>query len=166
MFVIGIDPGLTRCGFGAVRRGQGGSLQPVTAGVLETDPTWPIDQRLGTLLADLQSLMSDLHPDVVVVERLFFQANVRTAVGVAQASGLALAVAATAGIATAQYSPNEVKMALTGSGAAPKAQVAAMVQRVLDLDAVPTPPDAADALALAICHHSGQRLRLAMAAQK
>lgn len=168
MFVLGIDPGLTRCGYGAVVRSTTDPhrLRAVTAGVLETDPSWPVDRRLGTLQVDLEELVDELSPGVIVVERLFFQANARTAVSVAQASGVALAVAARRGIETAQYSPNEVKLAAAGSGAASKAQVQEMVIRLLSLSSAPQPADAADALALAICHHSGQRLRAAVAGSR
>ena len=164
MFVLGIDPGLTRCGFGAVVRSATGThrLRAVTAGVLETDPSWPLDRRLGVLLADLEALIDELQPQVMVVERIFFQANARSAVSVAQASGLALALASRRGIETAQYSPNEVKLAAAGSGSATKAQVQDMVVRLLGLTETPKPADAADALALAICHHAGLRLRAAV----
>lgn len=166
MFVLGIDPGLTRCGFGVVARNEAGPqrLTVVSAGVLETEPSWSLDRRLGTLLNDLDELVEEVQPAVVVVERLFFQANARTAVSVAQVSGLALAIAARRSIPTAQYSPNEVKLAATGSGSASKSQVQEMVARLLGLAEPPRPPDVADALALAICHLSGQRLRSAVGA--
>jgi crossover junction endodeoxyribonuclease RuvC len=151
MFVLGIDPGLSRCGYGAVRQ-QGRAQVPVALGVLRTDPAEPIPQRLATLRADIAALLDELRPDVVSVERLFFQANVRTAMSVAQASGVVLAEAAARGLHVVQYSPNEVKQAVTGDGRADKAQVQAMVQVLLSLPTLPQPADAADAAALALCH--------------
>jgi crossover junction endodeoxyribonuclease RuvC len=121
-------------------------------GVLTTLPSEPLPQRLAALDADIRELLDDLHPDVVAVERLFFQANVRTAMSVGQASGLILAAAAKAGCVVAQYTPNQVKQAVAGYGAAGKDQVQRMVQSLLGLADVPRPPDAADALALALCH--------------
>jgi crossover junction endodeoxyribonuclease RuvC len=163
MFVLGIDPGLTRCGFGAVRRSRSG-VQAVAAGVLETSSSDPLDRRLALLSEDLDELLDELLPDVVVVERIFFQANVRTVVSVAQASGLAIAAAARRSLTVAQYSPNEVKQAVVGHGSASKAQVAEMVARMCGLAEPPSPPDAADALALALCHISGSRLEEALRA--
>ncbi len=151
MFVMGIDPGLSRCGYGAVRQEKGEPVA-VVSGVITTPPSNPLAERLAELLRELRSLFSRLSPDVVVVERVLFQANARTAMSVGQASGLALAAAAEAGIAVAQYSPNEVKQAVTGWGNAGKEQVQRMVQVLLDLPEKPSPPDRADALALALCH--------------
>jgi crossover junction endodeoxyribonuclease RuvC len=151
VFVLGIDPGLTRCGYGAVRR-TGAVLAAVAAGVLRTAPTTPLPERLAELQAGLRGLLLELRPDVVSVERIFFQSNVRTAMSVGQASGLALAEAVAAGCRVAQYTPNEVKLAVTGYGAAPKEQVQRMVQAQLSLAERPRPADAADALALALCH--------------
>jgi crossover junction endodeoxyribonuclease RuvC len=151
VFVLGIDPGLSRCGYGAVRR-DGVALQAVAAGVLTTSPDAPLERRLADLQADLRSLIAELRPDAVAVERVFFQVNVRTAMSVGQASGLALAEACSAGCDVVQYTPNEVKQAVAGYGAATKAQVQRMVQTQLGLAAPPRPPDAADALALALCH--------------
>jgi crossover junction endodeoxyribonuclease RuvC len=148
--VLGIDPGLSRCGYGAVHHEHGRS-HVVSFGELRTDPGDDLPIRLAALAADLRALIAELAPSAMAVERVLFQANVRTAISVGQASGLALATAAGVGIPVAHYSPNEVKLAVTGSGAADKQQVQAMVTRLLSLDAVP-PPDAADALALALCH--------------
>lgn len=159
MFVLGIDPGLTRCGYGAVRR-DGAGLVAVAAGVLTTAPATPLPERLAELQLGLRALLVELTPDVVAVERVFFQTNVRTAMAVGQASGLALAEAVNAGCEVAQYTPNEVKMAVTGYGAAPKEQVQRMVQAQLGLVERPRPPDAADALALALCHLATARLRI------
>jgi crossover junction endodeoxyribonuclease RuvC len=164
MFVLGIDPGLTRCGFGVVTRsgGSGATIEAVAAGVLETDADLGVDLRLAQLLVDVEALLDEVRPDWVAVERIFFQANARTAVSVAQASGIILASAARRGIPTAQYSPNEVKQSVVGHGAATKSQVASMVAQLCGLAAPPSPPDAADALALAICHLTGLRLSAAI----
>ncbi|MBV9659993.1 MAG: crossover junction endodeoxyribonuclease RuvC [Acidimicrobiales bacterium] len=160
-----MDPGLSRCGYGAVS-GQGGGLTPVAFGHLVTPPELPISERLARLWADLEDLLDDLHPDVVVVERVLFQVNARTAMSVGQASGLALAAAARRGYPVVQYSPNEVKMAVAGYGSASKEQVQAMVKVLLGLSEAPRPADRADALALAITHLSGAGLRSAAGAAR
>jgi len=155
MFVMGIDPGLSRCGYGVVRRAARhgpASLQAVAAGVITTPPADAVPSRLAALGAELRALLLEYSPSVVVVERVLFQANARTAMAVGQASGIAMAAAADAGAEVVQYSPNEVKMAVTGYGSATKGQVQMMVKQVLGLDVIPRPPDVADALALAICH--------------
>jgi len=159
VFVLGIDPGLTRCGYGAVVQRAGGRTEAVAAGVLATPAAAPLAERLAELQAGLRRLMGELRPDAVAVERVFFTANARTAMGVGQASGLALAEAAAAGCEVAQYTPNEVKVAVAGAGEAPKEQVTRMVQSLLGLPAPPRPADAADALALALCHLASARLR-------
>lgn len=152
MFVLGIDPGLSRCGYACVDASHRSAVRPVALGVLTTSPARPLPERLAALRADLAALLDDLAPSVVVVERVFFQVNVRTAMSVGQASGLALAEAAARGCPVVQYTPNEVKQAVAGWGGADKAQVARMVQARLGLAAPPTPADAADAAALALCH--------------
>jgi crossover junction endodeoxyribonuclease RuvC len=162
MFVLGIDPGVSRCGYGLVSRERAGPAAHA-AGVLTTPPSDPLPQRLASLQHELRALLAETSPDVVVVERVFFQTNVRTAMSVGQASGLALAAAAEAGCDVAQYTANEVKHAVAGYGAAPKEQVQRMVQSLLGLSEQPRPPDAADALALALCHLA-QAPRLARAA--
>jgi crossover junction endodeoxyribonuclease RuvC len=149
--VLGIDPGVSRCGYGAVRR-TGGDLEPLVFGVLRTDPASPLPERLAMLQADLEAVIDEVQPGAVAVERVLFSANTRTAMSVGQASGLALAIAARRGIPVHHYSPNEVKLAVVGYGAAEKVQVQAMVTRILNLAAPPDSPDAADALALAIAH--------------
>ncbi|MGH9281361.1 MAG: crossover junction endodeoxyribonuclease RuvC [Acidimicrobiales bacterium] len=151
MFALGIDPGVSRCGFGLVDR-AGGAYRAVAAGVLTTPPADPLPERLASLAAELSDLIAEHRPDVVVVERVFFQTNARTAMSVGQASGLALAAAAAAGCEVVQYTANEVKQAVAGYGAATKEQVQRMVQSLLSLPAPPRPADAADALALALCH--------------
>jgi crossover junction endodeoxyribonuclease RuvC len=163
MFVLGIDPGLSRCGYGLVGRSDDdGALEARAAGVIETDPTAPLAERLLVLHGELTSLVAELAPDVVVVERVFFQVNARTAMSVGQASGLALLVAAAADCEVAQYTANEVKQGLVGYGAATKEQVQRMVAQVLGLRSVGGPPDVADALALAVCHLTTVPLRRAV----
>ena len=165
MFVLGIDPGLTRCGFGAVVK-AGSELRAVSAGVLITSAADPLPDRLAELQAGLRALLAELGPDAVAVERVFFQVNARTAMSVGQASGLALAEASAAGCSVAEYTANEVKQAVAGFGGAPKEQVQRMVQAQLRLAARPRPPDAADALALALCHHAMAPLRARVASAR
>lgn len=153
MFVLGIDPGLSRCGYGCVRSESGRSTA-VAAGVITTPVDQPVPIRLAALREELHSLVAELHPGVVVVERVFFQTNARTAMSVGQASGVAMLTAVELGCDVVEYTSNEVKLAVTGFGGASKDQVQRMVARLLDLDRVPEPPDAADALALALCHLS------------
>ena len=152
MFVLGIDPGVSRCGYGCVQGAPGAGLQTRAAGVITTSPADPLPHRLALLQVELRDLIAELEPEVVVVERVFFQTNVKTAMSVGQASGLALAAASAAGCEVAQYTANEVKQAVAGYGGADKGQVQRMVQRLLNLAEIPRPPDAADALALALCH--------------
>ena len=151
MRVLGVDPGLTRCGLGVVE-GRPGRAQLVAVGVVRT----AADAELGARLVELERHVEawlDLHrPDAVAVERVFAQHNVRTVMGTAQAGAVAITAAARRGIPVALHTPSEVKAAVTGSGRADKAQVGLMVTRILRLPAMPTPADAADALALAICH--------------
>jgi crossover junction endodeoxyribonuclease RuvC len=156
--VLGIDPGLSRCGYGAVT-GRGPDSRAVAYGVIRTAPGLALPERLGRLQTELEDLVAELRPSAVAVERVLFQVNVRTAMSVGQASGLALALAARAGIPVVQYSPNEVKLAVAGYGGAEKSAVQAMVVRLLNLAEPPRPPDAADALALALCHLWGAKLR-------
>ena len=167
VFVLGIDPGLTRCGYGAVER-RGGELRAVAAGVLRTPTEADVAVRLAELQTGIRALLDELRPEVVAVERLFFQSNVRTAMSVGQASGVVLAEAVAAGCVVVQYTPNEVKSAVTGTGRAGKDQVQRMVQAILRLEATPRPPDAADALALALTHHARAPLatRLAQGAAR
>jgi len=153
MFVLGIDPGLSRCGYGCVRS-EAGRTTAVAAGVITTAIDQSVPIRLATLREELHSLVKELRPDVVVVERVFFQTNARTAMSVGQASGVAMLTAIELGCEVVEYTSNEVKLAVTGFGGASKEQVQRMVTRLLDLETVPEPPDAADALALALCHLS------------
>jgi crossover junction endodeoxyribonuclease RuvC len=150
--VLGIDPGLTRCGY-AVIDGRGATTaSAVSMGVITTPPSDPLPQRLAALRLEFTDLIAEFGPDAVAVEQVFFQVNVRTAMGVGQASGLALAEAAIAGCEVVQYTPNQVKDAVAGYGSADKAQVQKMVQVRLGLSALPRPADAADAAAVALCH--------------
>jgi crossover junction endodeoxyribonuclease RuvC len=152
VFVLGIDPGLSRCGYGAVEGGPGRRSRAVAVGVLRTPPSAPVPARLAELQHELRALIAELRPDAVAVERVFFQSNVRTAIGVAQASGLALAEASAAGAVVAEYSPNQVKEAVAGWGGASKEEVERMVRALLGIEAPLRPVDAADAAALALCH--------------
>ena len=162
MFVLGIDPALSRCGYGCVEARPEGP-RAVAIGVITTPPTDPLPQRLAELQRELRLLLGELAPAAVAVERVFFQVNVRTAMSVGQASGIAMAEAVAAGCLVAQYTPNQVKEAVAGHGAADKEQVQQMVQTLLRLPAPPRPADAADAAALALCHLAYEPTRLAVA---
>ncbi|MCR2825957.1 crossover junction endodeoxyribonuclease RuvC [Microbacterium sp. zg.Y909] len=150
--VLGVDPGLTRCGVGVVDVARNRSASLVHVGVVRTEPSLPIEQRLAAIAAGLRAVLDEYRPDVVAVERVFAQHNRSTVMGTAQASGIALLLAGERGLVAATHTPSEVKAAVTGYGAADKLQVQTMVARVLRLDALPQPADAADALALALCH--------------
>jgi crossover junction endodeoxyribonuclease RuvC len=151
VFVLGIDPGVSRCGYALVER-QGSVSQVHGLGVITTPTDWPLPQRLALLQKELSELFDSFSPSVLAIERVLFQANVRTALSVGQASGLAMVEAARRQLPVAEYSPNQVKDAVVGYGAATKAQVQRMVQTILSLDAPPRPADAADAAAVALCH--------------
>lgn len=152
MRVLGIDPGLTRCGLGVVEGAAGRPLHMVAYDVVRTPADEPVGDRLVTL-ADAVDAWLDAHrPDAVAVEQVFSQRNVRTVMGTAQASAIAIVAASRRGLPVAVHTPSAVKAATTGNGRADKAQVTAMVTRLLRLSAPPRPADAADALALAICH--------------
>ncbi len=150
--VLGIDPGLTRCGYAVIESSGSRVVRALSLGVLRTPPSSPLPQRLAELKGELAALIAEFAPHAVAVEQVFFQVNVRTAMSVGQASGLALAEAAAAGCEVVQYTPNQVKNAVAGWGGADKVQVQRMVQARLGLASVPEPPDAADAAALALCH--------------
>ena len=152
MRVLGIDPGLTRCGLGVVEGSVGRPLLLVDVGVIRTSADLPVAQRLVTIEKGIDAWLDEHRPDAVAVERVFARSDSSTIMGTAQASGIALVVAARRGLPVATHTPSEVKAAVSGSGRADKAQVGAMVARILRLDAPPRPADAADALALAITH--------------
>ncbi|MGV3759003.1 MAG: crossover junction endodeoxyribonuclease RuvC [Actinomycetota bacterium] len=164
MYVLGIDPGLSRCGYGLVQQQRGGS-RVVALGVLRTDPGVPTPERLAELQADLRALVREHRPAVVAIERVLFQVNVRTAIPVAQAAGIAMAEAVAAGCEVVEYSPNQVKQAVTGVGGAGKGQVERMVQALVGIAEPIRPVDAADAVALALCHlaHAPLAARVAVA---
>lgn len=152
MRVLGIDPGLTRCGIGVVDVAADRRATLVYVGVVQTPPALDLGQRLLAVSTGIREVLAEYRPTAMAVERVFAQHNLRTVMGTAQASGIALALGAEHGLTVGLHTPSEVKAAITGYGSAEKAQVGAMVARVLGLDAVPRPADAADALALAICH--------------
>jgi crossover junction endodeoxyribonuclease RuvC len=149
--VLGIDPGLTRCGVGAIR-GPASRPTLVEAVCVRTDPALDVAERLRALAAALGELVERLAPDVVAVERVLFSANARTAMATGQAAGIALLTAAEAGLPVVAYSPNEVKLTVAGDGAADKAAVARLVRAQLRVDEVPGPADVTDALAVALTH--------------
>lgn len=153
MRVLGIDPGLTRCGIGIVDSTGPQKLQLIDVGVIKTDPDADLDQRLLQLESELVKWIQKYKPDVIAVERVFSQLNIRTAMSTGQAAGVALLLAAKSKIKVVMHTPTEVKAAVTGSGRADKKQVAEMVKRLLKLKEIPKPVDSTDALALAICHH-------------
>ena len=150
--VLGVDPGLTRCGVGVISGAPGSPLKLISVGVILTPSDTALELRLLQLERELIRWVEENNTDVVAVERVFSQHNVRTVMGTGQAAGIALLVAARAGIPVVMHTPSEVKAAVTGSGRANKAQVAEMVKRLLSLKEIPKPVDSTDALALAICH--------------
>ena len=170
MRVLGVDPGLTRCGLGIVENGAAQKLVMDGVGVIQTSADIELAQRLLELETQLLVWIKEFKPDVIAVERVFSQLNIRTAMSTGQAAGVALLIAARSGIPVAMHTPTEVKAAVTGSGRADKKQVALMVQKLLSLKEIPKPVDSTDALALAICHHwrgSGNaRIELAVAKEK
>ena len=157
MLALGLDPGTATTGYGVVRLLDDGGLQPVEFGVISTPKDMSAPQRLSMLFHRLNEILVQHHPDVCAVEKLFFQKNVSTAIAVGQARGVLLLALAEAGLDVAEYTPNEVKQAVTGYGSADKRQVQEMVRIQLGLQDIPKPDDAADALAIAICHLSTRR---------
>lgn len=151
MLVMGIDPGLSRCGYGVVRQ-KGRATEAVAAGIIRTDKDDPIPRRLFELQNELAELMDAYRPDAVAIEQVLFQVNVRTAMGVGQASGVAMAAGVGAGAEVSEYSPTQIKKAVTGWGGADKKQIGQMVQTLLGLPQPLKPVDAADAIAVALCH--------------
>ena len=150
--VLGVDPGLTRCGIGVIEGGPGRPLVLVGVGVVRTDPDQDPALRLLAIEQGIEEWVVTHRPDAVAVERVFAQHNLSSVTGTAQAAGIAMLVAARHGIPVVTHTPSEVKAAITGSGRADKAQVGVMVARLLRLESAPKPADAADAVALAICH--------------
>jgi len=150
--VMGVDPGLTRCGLSLVDSGRGRQLTALDVDVVRTPSDAPLAKRLLAISDAVEHWLDTHHPDVVAIERVFSQVNVATVMGTAQAGGVVALAAAKRGIDVHFHTPSEVKAAVTGNGNADKAQVTAMVTRILALQTKPTPADAADALALAICH--------------
>ncbi len=159
MLVLGIDPGTAITGYGFVRETAQGGLQVVDYGVVTTTAGQPMEVRLLQLHYNLSKLILLHHPDCGAVEKLFFQRNVTTAIAVGQARGVALLALAQNQLSAAEYTPMEVKQAVAGYGGADKNQVQQMVKALLELDDIPRPDDAADALAIAICHLHSNRLR-------
>jgi crossover junction endodeoxyribonuclease RuvC len=150
--VLGIDPGLTRMGVGVVEGDVGKPLRLVDVNVIRTSSTIAVPERLVTIEKGIDAWLDEHRPDAVAIERVFARSDISTVMGTAQASGIAMVCAARRGIPVALHTPSEVKAAVSGNGRADKAQVGAMVTRILRLDAMPKPADAADALALAITH--------------
>lgn len=151
MLVLGIDPGTATTGYGLVREDDAG-MALLDCGIISTPASHPLPARLQTIYRELASLISRHRPDSAAVEELFFSRNVRTALSVGQARGVTLLAIADAGLPIHEYTPQQVKQAITGYGGADKRQVQAMVRLLLNLDLVPEPDDAADAVAVAICH--------------
>ena len=159
MLAIGIDPGTAITGYGLVREEEDGSLTVVDYGVIQTSAEHAMPDRLVQIYQQLKQIISLHNPQSGAVEKLFFARNVRTALSVGQARGIALLALAESEISIDEYSPNEIKQAVVGYGGADKKQVQMMVQALLELEQVPQPDDAADALAVAICHLHSARMR-------
>lgn len=168
--IMGIDPGLTRCGVGVISQKSARELTLIDVGVILTPVDAPLEERLLGIEREIEIWIDRNKPDVVAVERVFAQHNVRTVMGTGQAAGIALLVAVRRGIPVAMHTPSEVKAAVTGSGRAGKIQVAEMVKRILNLEVIPKPVDATDSLALAITHawrgENTSRLASAVKAEK
>lgn len=159
MRVLGLDPGYAIVGYG-VLEGAGISFAPVTYGAITTQAHTVFEDRLQEIFTDMQTLIADVKPDVMAIETLFFTSNQKTVIAVAQARGVILLAAKLAGIPIFEYTPLQVKQSVAGYGRAPKKQVQEMTRRLLKLKQIPKPDDAADALALAICHmHSAGSIR-------
>lgn len=159
MLVVGIDPGTATTGYGFVRELPDGSLEAVEFGVIITPPSMPMPERLLELYGQLNQKLLLHHPTSGAVEKLFFQRNVTTAMSVGQARGVILLALAASSTPVEEYTPLEIKQAVAGYGGAPKAQVGQMVRTLLGLSEIPRPDDAADALAVAICHLHSARMR-------
>jgi crossover junction endodeoxyribonuclease RuvC len=173
MFVWGIDPGLSRCGYAVLdtgravapgRRGAFTGARLAALGVLTTSPQLSLPERLHALQHDVRELVAEHPPGAVAIERILFSVNVRTAIGVAQAAGIVMVEAIEAGAEVTEYSPNEIKQTVTGDGAADKTQIETMVQRLLHIDRPIRPVDAADAAAIALCHVARAPMKARIAA--
>ncbi len=158
MLVLGIDPGTALCGYGLVRQEQD-DMSLVAYGAVSTPANSPLPARLLQIYTELSGLIAQYHPDAAAVEKLFFAKNSRTALAVGHARGVALLVTAQAKLPIGEYTPNEVKQAIVGYGGADKNQMQQMVKMLLHLDFVPEPDDAADAVAIAICHIQSSHLQ-------
>ena len=168
MRVLGIDPGLTRCGVAVIEGRAGSTLTALHIGVLRTDPDWAVERRLQGVHVGLTALVEEFEPEAIAIERVFSQHNVRSAMATAQAAAMGLLISAQHDLPVALHTPTEVKAAVTGSGRADKAQVTSMVTRILGLEGPPRPADAADAVAIAICQiwrgEGQRRIEAALAA--
>lgn len=160
MLVLGIDPGTAITGYGLVRQTEDGRLERVDYGVIRAAANTPLPQRLVELYTEIKQVISLHQPDTSAVEKLFFTRNVKTGISVGQARGVVLLALAQANLSIAEYSPNEIKLAVSGYGNADKRQVQEMVRVLLSLDDLPKPDDAADALAVSICHLHSARMDL------
>ncbi len=149
--ILGVDPGLTRCGIGVIELGKSRNVKLVHVGVIESPKTAELDSRIGLIGSEIESLISKFNPEVIAIERVFSQQNLSSVMGTAQVAGVAIFLAHKHGIPIAMHTPTEVKAAVTGSGRAGKDAVGAMVAKLLGLSEIPKPADAADALAIAIC---------------
>jgi crossover junction endodeoxyribonuclease RuvC len=165
MLVLGIDPGTALCGYGLVHA-EKDDLSLVTYGAVSTPSNSPLPSRLLQIYTGLSGLAAEYHPDAAAVEKLFFAKNARTALAVGHARGVALLVAAQANMPVFEYTPNEVKQAIVGYGRADKHQMQQMVRTLLRLDFIPEPDDAADAIAIAICHLQSSHLQALIKAQE
>ena len=164
MLVLGIDPGTATTGYGLVRQLEDGSLQAVAHGAILTPAKTPMPERLESLYTQLKEILLLHQPDSAAVEKLFFSKNVKTALSVGQGRGVVLLALAQSDLPIGEYTPNEIKQAVTGYGSAGKAQMQEMVKLLLNLDERPKPDDAADALAVAICHIHSSRYQALMEA--
>jgi crossover junction endodeoxyribonuclease RuvC len=162
MLVLGIDPGTATTGYGLVRQLEDGSLQAVAHGAILTPAKTPMPQRLDKLFSELNKIIFLHRPDSAAVEKLFFSKNVKTALSVGQGRGVVLLALAKANLSIGEYTPNEIKQAVTGYGSAGKSQMQEMVKMLLGLEDRPKPDDAADALAVAICHLHSSRYQMLM----
>jgi len=166
MLVLGIDPGTATTGYGLIRSDSSGDLVSVAYGVITTPGNTSPESRLLSIYNELTDLIALHSPETAAVEKLYFQRNVTTALAVGQARGVVLLALAQKNIALAEYTPMEIKQAVTGYGGADKNQVQAMVKVILNLDEIPRPDDAADALAVAICHCNAYRFKQLEASQQ